>query len=201
MDPGRSKDILSIRSPTPLGACALNLTSTSLFSQRSNFSLPTTLVDISTRLFASRGTLTSPESLATSLPDNTTAMADPKSGPHGMLIRLKRLECRISLTSLPVVVTLRDVDHRDPIPTRSVVLRAPAWQVKIGRGTQSGNEGLIPTQENAWFDSRVMSRSHALLLADPASQVRSLVIPSCPCPLTATRNCLSKIWARCMVLI
>ncbi|KAJ9603832.1 hypothetical protein H2200_011353 [Cladophialophora chaetospira] len=71
---------------------------------------------------------------------------------------------------LHVTVTLKDVNYRDPIPERTLVLEAPNWQVNIGRGTQSGYEDLTPAPNNAWFDSRVMSRSHAILRADPETK-------------------------------
>ncbi|EXJ60300.1 hypothetical protein A1O7_04452 [Cladophialophora yegresii CBS 114405] len=71
---------------------------------------------------------------------------------------------------LHVTVTLEDVDLREPIPKRTVTLRGPAWHVNIGRGTQSGYGGITAAPDNTWFDSKVMSRNHAILRADPATK-------------------------------
>ncbi|KIV81833.1 hypothetical protein PV11_03984 [Exophiala sideris] len=77
----------------------------------------------------------------------------------------------VSLALEPqVTVTLRNLDKIDPIPERHIVLKSPSWSVKIGRGTQSGDEQLRPSANNAWFDSRVMSRSHAMIYADPENK-------------------------------
>ncbi|KAI1608750.1 hypothetical protein EDD37DRAFT_387820 [Exophiala viscosa] len=69
-----------------------------------------------------------------------------------------------------VTLTLRNLDNVDPIPERHIVLKSPKWSVKIGRGTQSGDEQLRPSASNAWFNSRVMSRSHAMIYADPENK-------------------------------
>lgn len=68
-------------------------------------------------------------------------------------------------------IIIHDVDDVDSISMRSVVLSEPCWSLKIGRGTLSGDEGLRPAEDNAWFDSRVMSRNHAILRADPITRV------------------------------
>ena len=72
---------------------------------------------------------------------------------------------------LIVTLTLRNLDNVDPIPERRIILKSPNWSVKIGRGTQSGDEKLRPSADNAWFSSRVMSRSHAMIYANPESKV------------------------------
>ncbi|EHY58774.1 hypothetical protein ABEF92_008526 [Exophiala dermatitidis] len=68
---------------------------------------------------------------------------------------------------LTATVVLRDVDHLDSIPERTITLEAPDWKVKVGRGSLSSADALRPTSKNAWFDSRVMSRNHAVLRANP----------------------------------
>ncbi|KIW68917.1 hypothetical protein PV04_04829 [Phialophora macrospora] len=73
-------------------------------------------------------------------------------------------------SDLHVTVTLEDVDLRELHPKRTITLRAPEWQVHIGRGTQSGYGGITAAPDNTWFDSKVMSRSHAVLRADPATR-------------------------------
>ncbi|ETI24871.1 hypothetical protein G647_04241 [Cladophialophora carrionii CBS 160.54] len=73
-------------------------------------------------------------------------------------------------SGIHVTVTLEDVDLCEPIPKRTITLRAPAWQVNIGRGTQSGYGSIAAAPDNTWFDSKVMSRNHAVLRADPVTK-------------------------------
>ncbi|KIW89564.1 uncharacterized protein Z519_09720 [Cladophialophora bantiana CBS 173.52] len=69
-----------------------------------------------------------------------------------------------------LVVTLRDTDFREPIPERIITLEAPDWEIRIGRGTDSRVEELSPALNNAWFNSRVLSRQHAILRAHPITK-------------------------------
>lgn len=68
-------------------------------------------------------------------------------------------------------ITIRDVEGVDSITVRQIVLSQPNWSIKIGRGSLNGDESLRPAEDNAWFDSRVMSRNHAILRADPITRV------------------------------
>ena len=68
-------------------------------------------------------------------------------------------------------VTLKDVDNSDPIPRRTIVLKAPEWEIQVGRGTLNSELNLRPAEDNTYFDSRVMSRHHAILRADPLTRV------------------------------
>ncbi|OQV02935.1 FHA domain-containing protein isoform 2 [Cladophialophora immunda] len=67
-----------------------------------------------------------------------------------------------------LTVTLEELDSHEPIPKRVVTLEAPDWEFRIGRGTGGRIEELTPAEDNAWFDSRVLSRRHAILRANPA---------------------------------
>jgi hypothetical protein len=100
--------------------------------------------------------------------------------------------------TLAVTVTLEDVDLREHIPKRTITLRAPDWQAHIGRGTQSGYGGITAAPDNTWFDSKVMSRSHAVLRADPTTKVRSLSYTCTGLELTQTghpnRRCRLNAW-------
>lgn len=70
-------------------------------------------------------------------------------------------------------VKLEVVNFDEPHPSRVFTLKGPSYAIRIGRGSKSGNKELVPASNNAWFDSRVMSREHALLKADPAEGVSS----------------------------
>ncbi len=96
-------------------------------------------------------------------------MASYENGPSGRDLSSTPYDKHSA--NFVVTVHLRDVDNRDPIAERSIVLSSPDWAVKIGRGSSSGDETLRPAEDNAWFDSRVMSRAHAVLQANPDTKV------------------------------
>lgn len=85
----------------------------------------------------------------------------------------------LSLLSLPnvnlaahllaVKIHLSDVSAQEPFPDRVLTLTAPEWSIKVGRGSQSEPD-LVPAPDNAWFASRVMSRHHAIIQADPTER-------------------------------
>ncbi|EXJ73831.1 uncharacterized protein A1O5_03593 [Cladophialophora psammophila CBS 110553] len=72
--------------------------------------------------------------------------------------------------NMHLMITLRDADFREPIPERIITLEAPDWEIRIGRGTDSRVEELSPALNNAWFNSRVLSRQHAILRAHPITK-------------------------------
>src|SRR5689334_12940088 len=69
-----------------------------------------------------------------------------------------------------VEVRLRAINNIDSHPIRSFTLKAPEYTLKVGRGSRSGSIDLYPAGHNAWFESRVMSREHALFRADPVKK-------------------------------
>ena len=74
------------------------------------------------------------------------------------------------LTSLTAIVEFHVITTLDgPLSHRTVTLSAPSWQAPIGRSTSS-YPGPQESPENALFSSRVISRSHALIAADPATR-------------------------------
>ncbi|KAL8243935.1 hypothetical protein R6Q59_010193 [Mikania micrantha] len=72
-------------------------------------------------------------------------------------------------SSQRVIIHLEDHNHRESISKRTVHLLPPSFEVKIGRGSQT-EPHLHPKESNAWFTSRVMSREHAILKANPHSK-------------------------------
>lgn len=57
---------------------------------------------------------------------------------------------------------------------RYLTLEAPSYSIRIGRGSRSGSKDLYPADNNAWFDSRVMSREHAVLKAQPDTKTLTI---------------------------
>ncbi|KAL4753071.1 hypothetical protein BDW72DRAFT_191435 [Aspergillus terricola var. indicus] len=62
-----------------------------------------------------------------------------------------------------VIVVLHSLALEDPIPHRSLTFSAASDRVEIGRASKRENKNLAPSLHNALFDSRVMSRTHAVL--------------------------------------
>ncbi|KIW76407.1 hypothetical protein Z517_11153 [Fonsecaea pedrosoi CBS 271.37] len=69
-----------------------------------------------------------------------------------------------------LTITLRELDFHEPIPLRVITLGAPDWEIRIGRGSVSRVEEFAPAEDNAWFDSRVLSRRHAILRGNPTTK-------------------------------
>ena len=67
------------------------------------------------------------------------------------------------LTSVRLaVVTLTPLSNPDEF-TRYIELSSTTSKVTIGRASKSETKGLLADRDNAWFDSPIMSRQHAIL--------------------------------------
>lgn len=71
-----------------------------------------------------------------------------------------------------VVVTLHPVYSPDTLPFRSLTFSSDNDTVTIGRSSKSQSKNLVPQHNNGWFESRVMSRNHALLGVSLQKEVR-----------------------------
>jgi hypothetical protein len=71
-----------------------------------------------------------------------------------------------------VVLAPINVDA-DVALVRSFTLSASEPTVEIGRCSKRGLKNRTPAKDNAWFDSRVMSREHAELSIGLDTKVRS----------------------------
>src|SRR2546423_6923730 len=74
---------------------------------------------------------------------------------------------------ITVSVQIEVFNNVDSHPSRNFKLEWPTYQIRVGRGSMSGGKELYPAEDNAWFESRVMSRAHAVLQTDPVTRVRS----------------------------
>ncbi|KAL1867966.1 TOM (translocase of outer membrane) complex component [Paecilomyces lecythidis] len=61
------------------------------------------------------------------------------------------------------VVTLHPVYSPDTLPFRSLTFASDEDSISIGRSSKCLSKNLVPAHNNAWFESRVMSRDHARL--------------------------------------
>lgn len=64
---------------------------------------------------------------------------------------------------------------------RVLGLDADHVSIPVGRASKTVSKGLQGTQDNAWFDSPVMSRDHAELMLDVETDVSS-TSPPIPTP-------------------
>lgn len=78
-----------------------------------------------------------------------------------------------------VVVTLTPVYSPDTLPFRSLTFLSNNDTVPVGRASKSETKNLVPNHDNAWFDSRVMSREHAVIgvkMEDKVSLLRHFIV-------------------------
>ena len=69
-----------------------------------------------------------------------------------------------------VIVTL---SGGTDLPERRIVLSQAAPTQQIGRASKVSTKGLTAAVDNAWFDSPVMSRDHAQIVANFKDLVRT----------------------------
>jgi hypothetical protein len=78
-----------------------------------------------------------------------------------------------------VVVTLTPVYSPDTLPFRSLTFLSNNDTVPVGRASKSETKNLVPNHDNGWFDSRVMSREHAVIgvkMEDKVSLLRLFIV-------------------------
>ncbi|EEQ91503.1 uncharacterized protein BDCG_06623 [Blastomyces dermatitidis ER-3] len=64
-----------------------------------------------------------------------------------------------------LVVTISPINFKDPIENRVLTISSEKDEIVIGRSSRVPTKDLNPARDNAFFDSRVMSRSHAVITA------------------------------------
>jgi len=79
-------------------------------------------------------------------------------------------QIRVEADSNAVCIHLSDVNRSEGFPDRIITLKHPDWLVEIGRGSSS-DVADSPKPANVWFTSKVMSRHHAELKADPKTRM------------------------------
>jgi hypothetical protein len=77
-------------------------------------------------------------------------------------------------TDIDVIVTLTfiPINFNDAIARRILTLTSDKDVIAIGRASKVEAKQLLPACDNAWFDSRVMSRKHAKIFMFPDRKVR-----------------------------
>ena len=70
-----------------------------------------------------------------------------------------------------VYLHIFDTSNKESYPVRGLQLKAPLYSCRLGRGSLSGDQSLFPRNNNGYFESRVMSREHAVIEADPYDKV------------------------------
>ncbi|KAH8821166.1 hypothetical protein F5884DRAFT_76935 [Xylogone sp. PMI_703] len=64
-------------------------------------------------------------------------------------------------------VEFTSLDHHIQPPVRTLRFRPSCVSYKIGRASKSLSKGIVASDDNAWFDSPVMSRNHAEIYINP----------------------------------
>jgi hypothetical protein len=60
------------------------------------------------------------------------------------------------------------------VPDREITLTQQIPSIRIGRASKVPSKGYVAAHDNTWFESPVMSRKHAELLADFDNKVGSI---------------------------
>ncbi|KAL3497295.1 hypothetical protein BJX62DRAFT_231910 [Aspergillus germanicus] len=69
------------------------------------------------------------------------------------------------MPELRATVVLFSLGPDDAFPHRVLTFETESDRIEIGRASKRENKNLLPSHQNALFDSRVMSRTHAILHA------------------------------------
>ncbi|KAJ0427029.1 hypothetical protein BJY00DRAFT_271520 [Aspergillus carlsbadensis] len=69
------------------------------------------------------------------------------------------------MPELQATVVLVSLGLDDAFPHRVLTFESESDRIEIGRASKRENKNLLPSHQNALFDSRVMSRTHAILHA------------------------------------
>ncbi|KAL2868173.1 FHA domain protein [Aspergillus lucknowensis] len=69
------------------------------------------------------------------------------------------------------VVLLHTLGLADTLPCRSLTFKSESDRIEIGRASKRENKNLVPAHHNALFDSRVMSRTHAIIRVSPGRKL------------------------------
>lgn len=73
----------------------------------------------------------------------------------------------------------------DEVPARTLTFSDNTKHIDIGRSSKREAKNLVPSAQNAWYNSRVMSRNHAVLTVSPTQKVRGNQVRLwCTCILT-----------------
>ncbi|KAF2005985.1 SMAD/FHA domain-containing protein [Amniculicola lignicola CBS 123094] len=75
-----------------------------------------------------------------------------------------------------VQVTFISLDDHDDIPERVIVFGPNSEPVPVGRSSKNANKGLGASASNAFIDSPVVSRNHALITANATGTVSNVFV-------------------------
>ncbi|OXV10090.1 hypothetical protein Egran_02148 [Elaphomyces granulatus] len=64
-----------------------------------------------------------------------------------------------------LILTLHPISSTDAFPYRKMTFTPKFDTIPIGRASKSESKNLAPAEDNGWFESRIMSRNHAMLRA------------------------------------
>lgn len=95
--------------------------------------------------------------MATSNMQGTHSTLQPHH-PHGI-----HRTARLTDFCSAAVVLLHPLDFSGPVFDRTLTFTSESDRIEIGRSSQRASKDLSPRPNNALFDSRVMSRVHAIL--------------------------------------
>ncbi|KAL3420672.1 Factor arrest protein 10 [Phlyctema vagabunda] len=93
----------------------------------------------------------------------------------GWTTRTNNLMSQPSTSSPKAKITLRASTSGIVPAVRALTLDSDKPTMPVGRASKSLNKGLTAGEQNAWFDSPVMSRNHAKIAFDPVDKAVTLM--------------------------
>lgn len=80
------------------------------------------------------------------------------------------LTSRLTMVKAVVIKLFAD-DNIKELPKRSITLTRSNDTLQIGRASKVATKGFVAAANNAWFDSPIMSRNHAEIVANTDDEV------------------------------
>jgi hypothetical protein len=77
-----------------------------------------------------------------------------------------------------VIIKLIADDNIKDLPNRTITLTHLNDTLQIGRASKVTTKGFVAAADNAWFDSPVMSRNHAEIVANVDEKVMQNLSPN-----------------------
>lgn len=87
----------------------------------------------------------------------------------------KRLElitlCTATITLTPLTIRSDPDDF-----VRILRINPSKTTIVVGRASKNVDKGLVAAKQNAWFDSPIMSRKHAVFSINPVTKVSNKIV-------------------------
>ena len=108
---------------------------------------------------------------SSSIPEQTlSTMASSLERSRSTMDSGKYSQLPRALANMPSVqISFSDLEFAEDVGDRTIVLEHPHYEITVGRGNPS-DSAIAPKKDNLFFTSKVVSRNHAIISADPITK-------------------------------